>query len=209
MCYLKVCDPTCNVNDQNDEFSTVALQSRRFEDLPIIQRCGDIIRIHRAEYNYKEDQHFFKLNMSYSSSWALFSADDEVAPEVIREEGDDFTYRAYAFSGKQYNFDAQDQKLLKSMRNWNRGYFSKNDVIVQDMYTRLKEADEEDGDFNVVGKVTQIVHRDYYTSDVRIKDSSKATWFMTVSRRKFPRIYENSIIKIRSVLIDSETERER
>lgn len=209
MCYLKVVDHTCFINEKNDDFAIVALQSRRFEDLPIIQRCGDIIRIHRAEYNFKEDQHYFKLNMSFSSSWALFSADDEVAPEVIKDDGDDFTYRAYAFSGKQYNFEAHDQKLLKSIRGWNKGYFSKNDVIIEDMYTPLTEARDEEGDFNIVGKVTQIVHRDYYTSDLRIKDLSKATWFLTVSRRKFPRIFENSVIKIRSANIDKETERER
>jgi hypothetical protein len=209
MCYLKVVDNTVNVSDTNDEFAIVALQARKFEDLPIIQRCGDIIRIHRAEYNYKDSQHYFKLNMSFSSSWALFSADDEVAPEVIKEEGDDFTYRAYAFSGKQYNFDSQDQKLLKSVRQWNRGYFSKNQVIIPEMYTPLDEAHEEEGDFNVVAKVTQIVNRDYYTADIRLKDVSKATWFLTVSRRKFPRIQEGSIVKIRSVNIDTETERER
>lgn len=209
MCYLKVIDPTCHIKDKDDHFAIVALQARRFEDLPIIQRCGDIVRIHRAEYNFKEDQHYFKLNMSYSSSWALFSADDEVAPEVIREEGDDFTYRAYAFSGKQYNFEAQDQKLLRSIRSWNKSYFTKNQVIIPEMYTPLSEAEEEEGDFNVVAKVTQIVHRDYYTSDIRLKDISKQTWFLTISRRKFPRLQEGMIIKIRSVNIDTETERER
>jgi hypothetical protein len=208
MCYLKIVDPTCNVQAEEDHFAIVALQARRFEDLPIIQRCGDIIRIHRAEYNYKEDQHYFKLNMSYSSSWALFSADDEVAPEVIRDDGDDFTYRAYAFSGKQYNFENQDQKLLRSIRSWNKNYMSKNHVIIQEMYTPLEEAKLEEGDFNVVAKITQIVHRDQYTSDLRLKDISKATWFLTVSRRKFPRLQENTIIKIRSVNIDKETERD-
>lgn len=209
MCYLKVVDPSCNVQEDQDNFAIVALQSRRFEDLPIIQRCGDIIRIHRAEYNYKEDQHYFKLNMSYSSSWALFSADDEVAPEVIREGDEDFTYKAYAFSGKQYNFDPQDQKLLRSIRAWNKTYWTKNPVIIPEMYTPLNEAAEEEGDFNIVAKITQIVQRDYYTSDIRLKDLSKNTWFLTVSRRKFPRLQENSIIKIRSVNIDHETERER
>lgn len=209
MCYLKIVDNTCNVSSANDDFAVVALQARRFEDLPIIQRCGDIIRIHRAEYNFKENQHYFKLNMSYSSSWALFSADEEVAPEVIKEDGDDFTYRAYAFSGKQYNFEAQDQKLLKSLRAWNKNYFTKHQVIIPEMYTPLNEATEEEGDFNVVAKVTQIVHRDYYTSDIRLKDLSKTTWFLTISRRKFPRLYEGCIIKIRSVNIDTETERER
>ena len=185
------------------------MQARRFEDLPIIQRCGDIIRIHRAEYNYKENQAYLKLNMSYSSSWALFSADDELAPEVIKSDAEDFTYKAYAFSGKQYTSENQDNKILKSLRKWNVEYWSDSEVIIKDMYSPLNGASEEEGDFNVVGRITQIIHRDYYTSDVRLKDASKATWFLTISRRKFPRLQEGSIVKIRSVSIDTETERER
>lgn len=209
MCYLKVIDPSCNIKDTDDNFAIVSLQARRFEDLPIIQRCGDIIRIHRAEYNFKENQKYFKLNMSYSSSWALFSADDEVAPEVNTSGDDDFTFKAYAFSGKQYTFEGQDQKNLKSIRKWNKEYMSENIVIIPEMYTPLNCAAEEEGDFNVVARITQIVHRDHYTSDIRLKDASKATWFMTVSRRKFPRLLEGSVVKIRSACIDTETERER
>jgi hypothetical protein len=207
MCYLKVVDPTYCIMEEQDNFAIVSLQARRFEDLPIIQRCGDIIRIHRAEYNYKEDQAYFKLNMSYSSSWSVFSADDQVAPEVNAEE--DWTYKAYAFSGKQYTFEGHDQKLLKSIRKWNKDYMTNNLVIIKEMYTPLNQAAEEEGDFNVVARITQIVQRDSYTSDIRLKDQSKATWFLTVSRRKFPRLQEGSVVKIRSASIDTETERER
>ena len=207
MCYLKVVDESYCIREEQDNFAIVSLQARRFEDLPIIQRCGDIIRIHRAECNYKDDQTYFKLNMSYSSSWAVFSADDEVAPEVNAEE--DWTYKAYAFSGKQYTFENHDQKMLKSIRKWNKDYMSNNPVIIKEMYTPLNQAGEEEGDFNVVARVTQIVQRDFYTADVRLKDQSKATWFLTVSRRKFPRLQEGSVVKIRSASIDTETERER
>lgn len=210
MCYLKVVDPSCCVKEKNDQFAIIAIQARRFEDLPIIQRVGDILRIHRADFNQKEEQIYFKLNMSYSSSWALFSADEEVAPEVIKQDGEEFNpLNAYAYSGKQYTFEAQDQKMLRSIRAWNKSYMSKNVVIIREMYTPLNEAEQEEGDFNVVAKVTQIIHRDQYTSDIRLKDVSKSTWFLTVSRRKFPRLQEGIIIKIRSVNIDKETERER
>ncbi len=49
------------------------------------------------------------------------------------------------------------------------------------MYTPLEDAEKEDGDFNVLGKVTQIVHRDSYMSDIRITDLSNTTWFATIS----------------------------
>lgn len=209
MCYLKVVDPAYNIQDEDDKFAIVSLQARRFEDLPIIQRCGDIIRVHRAEYNYKEGQIYYKLNMSYSSSWALFSADDEVAPEVTICGEEDFTYKAYAFSGKQYTFESHDQRHLKNIRKWNLEYMTSNIVIIPEMYTLLNCAADEEGDFNVLARVTQIVDRDHYTEDIRLKDASKATWFLTVSKRKFPRLYEGSVVKIRSVSVDTETERER
>jgi Telomeric single stranded DNA binding POT1/CDC13 len=82
MCNLKVIDPSLNCKDSEGEFSIVLIQGRRFQDLPIVQRIGDIIRCHRAEYTNRGDQHYLKLNLHYNSSWALFSADDEVAPEV-------------------------------------------------------------------------------------------------------------------------------
>lgn len=34
------------------------------------------------------------------------------------------------------------------------------------MYTALAQADEEEGDFNVLGKITQIVPRDGFMSDI-------------------------------------------
>ena len=57
-------------------------------------------------------------------------------------------------------------------------------------------ATQESGDFNCVGKVTQIVHRDDYMSDIRLRDMSGETWFSTISRRKYPRVMEGEIIKI-------------
>jgi len=49
------------------------------------------------------------------------------------------------------------------------------------MYTSLEEIENEEGDFNVLGKVTQVVHRDDYMSDIRITDLSNTTWFATIS----------------------------
>jgi len=75
------------------------------------------------------------------------------------------------------------------------------------MYTPLEEAEKEEGDFNVLGKVTQIVHRDQYMSDIRITDLSNTTWFATISWKKFPWVKEGEVIKIRSVTVDTDSER--
>jgi hypothetical protein len=45
----------------------------KFEDLPVSQRVGDILRVHRATVSeYKGAKHF-TASMCYNASWALFS----------------------------------------------------------------------------------------------------------------------------------------
>lgn len=56
-----------------------------------------------------------KLNLNYNSSWALFSADKQVAPEV-EDEDTDFTYQPYAYSGFHYTFETSDTKNLDQIR---------------------------------------------------------------------------------------------
>lgn len=114
LCNLKVIDPSLNIKDSEGEFATVLIEGRRFQDLPIVQRVGDIIRCHRAEYTLKEDQHYLKLNLHYNSSWALFSADNEVAPEVEGQIQNPAT-EAYAFSGYSYTMESIDFKHLDNL----------------------------------------------------------------------------------------------
>lgn len=208
VCHLKVVDQTLNVKPNQEDFAIVLMQARRFEDLPICQRVGDIIRCHRAEYTSKEGQVYFKLNMAFSSSWSLFSANKEVAPEV-EDQSEDWTVTPYAFSSYSFTFENNDRKILEKIRPWNKNYFSNNEVIVDVMYTSLDDAADEDGDFNILGKITQVVHRDNWMSDIRVQDKSGETFFTTISRRKFPRATEGEIIKIRSAVIDKDSNRNK
>lgn len=74
------------------------------------------------------------------------------------------------------------------------------------MYTPLKAAEEEEGDFNVLARVSQVVHRDDYMSDIWITDNTNSTWFATISRKKFPRVKEGELIKIWSVEVDHDSQ---
>ena len=124
VCNLKVVDQSLNVHGNTDEFACVIMTGRRFEDLPICQRVGDIIRCHRADFfmaRQGEDR-FLKLNMTYNSSWALFSADDIVAPEV-EDECEDWQYKPYAYSGWNYTIEKNDRKVLENIRQWSKKYF--------------------------------------------------------------------------------------
>lgn len=75
------------------------------------------------------------------------------------------------------------------------------------MYTPLDEAINEEGDFNVLGKITQIMHKDQYTLDIRIRDESGETWFANILRRQYPRVTEGEVVKIRSVTVERDSAR--
>ena len=71
---LKVIDPTLNSKNKQDH-ALVVIYATRFEDLPIVHRIGDIIRIHRANVRVYNGKRQFNVNMYYKSSWVLYSSD--------------------------------------------------------------------------------------------------------------------------------------
>jgi len=53
ICSLKVVDPSLNLKREKgtgdaSDYATLILYAKRFEDLPIVTRIGDVIRVHRA-----------------------------------------------------------------------------------------------------------------------------------------------------------------
>ena len=48
LCGLRVVDPTAHITDSKEDFATVQIYAKRIEDLPIVKRVGDIIRVHRS-----------------------------------------------------------------------------------------------------------------------------------------------------------------
>lgn len=76
ICSIKVVDPSLHLKNQNsNDYATLVLYAKRFEDLPIIQRVGDIIRVHRATLRIYNHVRQFNASVFYNSSWALFSTD--------------------------------------------------------------------------------------------------------------------------------------
>ena len=65
------------------ETCTLVMFAKRFEDLPISQRIGDIIRVHRANVGTYKGHKQFTANIFFNSSWALFS------PLTIKNYGRD------------------------------------------------------------------------------------------------------------------------
>jgi len=75
ICTLKVIDPTLHPKTGKQECAQVVIYAKRFEDLPIVHRLGDIIRVHRANLRMYKGTRQFNVNVYYKSSWALYSTD--------------------------------------------------------------------------------------------------------------------------------------
>ena len=107
VCSLKVVDPSVHIKSakgtgDSSDYATVVIYSNKFEDLPIIHRVGDIIRVHRAIVRIYKGQRQFNASVSNNSSWALFSTDkrppvagqpEETAPLLLT----DSLYSIYIF----------------------------------------------------------------------------------------------------------------
>jgi len=84
ICSMRIADPSQPVSaDGVVEHCTLVLFAKRFEDLPISQRVGDIIRVHRATAGMYKNTKQFTANIFFNSSWALFS------PLTIKDNEED------------------------------------------------------------------------------------------------------------------------
>jgi len=195
ICSLKIVDPSLYIKSQKgtgdaSDFATLVLYAKRFEDLPIFTRLGDIIRVHRSTLRLYNHQRQFNANIFYNSSWAVFAAD-----------GADNS--ATAFSGKHYSFEKSEVAVLANIRKWATQYFSQYNVISSDLFVPLNKASTQKGDFDVVAKVSQVFELDEYTNELRLRDaSSKDTWNVLALKLKFPAVRAGDVVRIRSVTYD-------
>jgi len=196
ICSLKVIDPTLNPKTSNQNYATVVIYAYRFEDLPIVHRIGDIIRIHRAKLRIHNNKRQFNVNMYYVGSWVLYSS------EKTSPLGHVVTDAPYAYSGKKSTQEPQDMAIVKTLKKWTNTFFAQNEVINSKDMTALKSASNQDGDFDFVAKVLQVFQLDEYTNELKLKDTSGGTYYTLALRIKFPHLKEGSVVKVRSATHD-------
>ena len=119
ICSLKVVDPTLH---QKGAYASVVIYAIKFEDLPIVHRLGDVIRVHRANMRIYQNRRQFNVNMFYQSSYALFST-DKTSPLGASMSND----APYAFSGKKATIERQDTAILGALRKWSNKLFADAD----------------------------------------------------------------------------------
>jgi Telomeric single stranded DNA binding POT1/CDC13 len=167
----------------------LVLYAKRFEDLPIVQKVGDVIRVHRALLRLYNHQRQFNASVFYNSSWALFSADSNDS-------------QPYQHSGKAFHFEKHESALLQNSKKWAHQYVSNYNVITNDMYVALNKVSNEKGDFDCLAKIAHIHELDEYTNELRLRDASGQTYYTLALKLKFPNLHQNDIVRVRSATVD-------
>jgi hypothetical protein len=74
-CTLRIIDPEQYLSPESGviDACTLVMFANKFEDLPVSQRVGDIIRVHRATVQEYRGAKHFTACVNYNAAWALFS----------------------------------------------------------------------------------------------------------------------------------------
>lgn len=190
VCTMKITDPSLKLErDGEMEVHTLVLFAKKFEDLPISQRIGDIIRVHRVTAGTYKERKQFTANLFFNSSWALFSPigkeEEEDAKEESKGKKQSGNFVPMTFYGKTFSFDNHEKKLITAMRQWASANFEKNQMLSNKFITPLSEVKEkfsknEHGkfyDFDLQVKILQLFKIDDYSSEIRVTDDSGQIWF--------------------------------
>jgi hypothetical protein len=207
ICSLKIVDPSLYLKQQkgagdSSDYATLVLYAKRFEDLPIIHRVGDIIRVHRATLRLYNGQRQFNANIFYSSSWALFSTDKRSPIQEINNQDPTSDLVPFSHSNKNATIEKNEAATLQNIRKWAQQYFSNYPVISNDMYVPLNKAQAQKGDFDVVARILQVHELDEYTNELKLKDVSGQVFYTLALKLKFPHLRSGEVVRIRSATYD-------
>ena len=197
VCSLKIVDASLNTGAKGGDWASVVMYAKRFEDLPIVLRIGDIIRIHRASLRQYNGRRQFNLSMHWTSAWALFSTDK--TPVTGATSGD---FVPVTHSGARPTIEKQDTTILTNLRKWANTFFGGNDVLTKDMWVQLKQARSQKADFDCVAKIVGIHEMDAYTNELKLRDASNSTWYTLALKLKFPHLRTGQVVRVRSATCD-------
>ena len=209
---FKVADHSCRMgNDGVADFTTVVFFADKQEDLPVCNRIGDIIRVHRATVGTYKDRKQITANVCFNSSWALFPL--HVKGETQKggpDRNDEFN--PFSFFGKSIQIELNEHKILRELRKWAIKAFETKPVLSNQFIFKLNMVNEatvtegENGepkcnDFDIQVKIVQLMPIDQYKSEIRVIDDSNEIWHAQIYNRKFPMIREGDYVRIRQATL--------
>ena len=193
VCSLKIVDSSLNAGTKGSNYASVVIYAKKFEDLPIVLRLGDIIRLHRATLRMYNDTRQFNVSVQWTGSWALYSTDKATA---LGANADNLA--PFGWSGKKASGDKSDAAIVTNLRKWAASYFGSNDGVTKDMYKPLNKAKSQTTDFDVVAKIVGVHEMDAYTNELKLKDASGQVWYTLALKLKFPHLRVGQAVRVRS-----------
>ena len=140
ICALKIIDLTSKSTDGAVEPVSVVFFASKFEDLPVTQRIGEIIRIHRATVGTFKEKMQLTVNICFNSSWALFAPNFEkkdTEGKVIKQKPTSDDFVPVSFFGKSMHCELKDKMIVNSLRTWAGKLFATTNVISKKYITQL------------------------------------------------------------------------
>ena len=193
VCSLKIVDSSLNAGTKGSSHASVVIYAKRFEDLPIVLRLGDVIRLHRATLRMYNDTRQFNVSVQWTGSWALYSTDKTTC--LGATSGD---LAPFSWSGKKASSDKSEAAVITNLKKWASSYFSSNDGVTKDMYKPLNKAKAQTADFDVVAKIIGVHEMDAYTNELKLKDGSGSVWYTLALKLKFPHLRVGQAVRVRS-----------
>jgi len=187
---------------KKNDSAQVVIYAKKFEDLPIVHRVGDIIRVNRCSLRMYNGQKQFNANVYYKSSWALFST-DRLTPIGITA-----TAGAFAYSGAKSSFTKKDGDIVNTMKKWASSFCAQN-VVGDGKVTTLKAATKASTQFDCVARVIQVFDLDQYTNELKLSDGSGETFYCLALKLKFPHLRSGVAVRIRSANFDDNSTQKR
>lgn len=126
---FKVVDATNRMDSQGIlDYISIVFFADKFDDLPVCQKVGDIVRVHRATVSTYKDRKQLTANVCFNSSWALFplhfKGQTSKAKALIHDE-----FGPKTFFGKSVQVEREEHTLIRSLRKWAISSFATKPVL--------------------------------------------------------------------------------
>lgn len=193
--------------DGSVETFTMVIFANKFEDCPIVQRVGDIIRVHRATVSQYQGTKMLTARVYFNSSWVLFSplipqAAGKKSLGFLSDEDSDQSkeFRPMAFFGKNFSpVDPQEQFLIRQLRLWQQKLASSLKFIDTSKITLLSDVSKtEYFEYDLIVRVLHIFKKnEEHKSEVSFIDQSEQIWKAEVYTGKYRWLREGQIVKVK------------
>lgn len=211
---LKVADMTSRMDGKlgTADFISIVFFADKFDDLPKLQKVGDIIRVHRATVATYKDRKQITANVCFNSSWAVFplyfkgqnlaGSGGGARPQLADE------FATSLFFGKSIQVQREEHTVIRNLRKWAIASFANKPVLSNQFIVKLADvptvatpsADRPNqyNDFDIQVKILQLFKVDEYKSEMRVIDDSNEIWHTQIYNVKYPLLREGSYVRIRA-----------